>query len=142
VDGIWLGLFNAGLTRDGFASSLALGIDEALRFVPCTRVENACASGSAAIQAARHAIMAGEARVALVIGAEKMTEVDTAGATHALMQAATRRRIGARAFPRSSAASPKAIFRRTGMPLLRWRGSPPRTIGMHWPTPSLTFGAT
>jgi acetyl-CoA C-acetyltransferase len=31
--------------------------------------------------------MAGEARVALVIGAEKMTEVDTAGATQALMQA-------------------------------------------------------
>lgn len=87
VDGIWLGLFGAGMTRDGFASSLALGIDDAMRFVPCTRLENACASGSAAIHAARSAIRGGDARVALVIGAEKMTDVDTAGVTEALMTA-------------------------------------------------------
>jgi acetyl-CoA C-acetyltransferase len=71
VGGLWLGLFGAGMTRDGFASSLALGIDDDLRFTPCTRVENACASGSAAIHAARAAIRAGDVRVALVIGAER-----------------------------------------------------------------------
>lgn len=114
VDGIWLGLFNAGLTRDGFASSLALGIDEALRFVPCTRVENACASGSAAIRAARHAIMAGEARVALVIGAEKMTEVDTAGATRALMQAGYAPEDWGQSFPAIFARIAQGYFQAHG----------------------------
>lgn len=114
VDGIWLGLFNAGLTRDGFASSLALGIDDALRFVPCTRVENACASGSAAIHAARQAILAGEARVALVVGAEKMTEVDTDGATHALMQAGYAREDWGQSFPAIFARLAQAYFQAHG----------------------------
>ena len=114
VDGIWLGLFNAGLTRDGFASSLALGSDEALRFVPCTRVENACASGSAAIHAARHAILAGEARVALVIGAEKMTEVDTEGATRALMQAGYAPEDWGQSFPAIFARMAQGYFQAFG----------------------------
>ena len=71
VDGIWLGNFNAGLVPDGFAASLALQADDDLRFKPATRCENACASGSAAIHAARNAIRAGAARVALVIGAKR-----------------------------------------------------------------------
>ena len=37
VDGIWLGHFNAGMVRDGFASSLVLQADDALRFTPATR---------------------------------------------------------------------------------------------------------
>ena len=73
VDAIWLGNFNAGLVPDGFASSLALNADDALRFKPATRVENACASGAAALYSARTAIQAGQIKTALVIGAEKMT---------------------------------------------------------------------
>ncbi|PCD77389.1 acetyl-CoA acetyltransferase [Pseudothioclava arenosa] len=84
VDGIWLGNFNAGLVPDGFAASLALQADDDLRFRPATRCENACASGSAAIYAARNAIRAGEARVALVIGAEKMTHLSTGAVAEAL----------------------------------------------------------
>ena len=114
VGGIWLGLFGAGMTRDGFASSLALGIDDALRFVPCTRVENACASGSAAIHAARAAIRAGDVRVALVIGAEKMTEVDTAGVTGALMQAGYAPEDSGRSFPHIFAGVAATYFQRHG----------------------------
>ncbi len=84
IDGIWLGHFNSGMVPDAFASSLALGLDDALRFTPATRVENACASGSAAVYAAREAIRAGSARTALVIGVEKMTSLDTKGVTQAL----------------------------------------------------------
>jgi acetyl-CoA C-acetyltransferase len=88
IDAIWLGHYNAGLVPDGFASSLALQLDDDLRFKPATRVENACASGSAAVYAARDAIGAGRIRTALVIGAEKMTGLDTAGVTEALAHAA------------------------------------------------------
>lgn len=99
IDGIWLGHFNAGMVRDGFASSLALQADDALRFTPATRCENACASGSAAIYAARNAIRAGAAKVALVIGAEKMTALDTNGVTDALMQAGYAREEDGQSFP-------------------------------------------
>ena len=76
--------FAGGLVPDAFASSLALGLDPAMRFKPATRLENACASGAAAIYAARDAIAAGRVRPALVIGAEKMTDLDTKGVTEAL----------------------------------------------------------
>ena len=49
VDGVWLGNLNGGFTPDVFASSLALQCDDALRWKPATRLENACASGSAAL---------------------------------------------------------------------------------------------
>ncbi len=114
VGGIWLGLFGAGMTRDGFASSLALGIDDVLRFVPCTRVENACASGSAAIHAARAAIRAGDVRVALVIGAEKMTEADTAGVTEALMTAGYAPEDSGRSFPAIFAGLAASYFQTHG----------------------------
>jgi acetyl-CoA C-acetyltransferase len=41
------------------------------------RVEAACASGSAAVKTAYNSIMSGEADVAMAVGVEKMTEVDT-----------------------------------------------------------------
>ncbi len=88
VDEVWLGHFNAGLVPDAFASSLVLGLDPAMRFKPATRLENACASGAAAIYGARDAIRAGRVRTALVIGAEKMTDLDTRGVTEALARAA------------------------------------------------------
>ena len=83
VDAVWLGHFNAGLVPDGFCSSMALGMDEGLRFKPSVRCENACASGSAAVYAALDAVRSGRVRVALVIGVEKMTALDTAGVTRA-----------------------------------------------------------
>ncbi|MFI5404325.1 MAG: thiolase domain-containing protein [Candidatus Gagatemarchaeaceae archaeon] len=41
------------------------------------RVEAACASGSAAVKTAYNSILSGEAKVAMAVGIEKMTEVDT-----------------------------------------------------------------
>ena len=114
IDGIWLGHFNAGMVRDGFAASLALQADDALRFTPATRLENACASGSAAIHAARNAIRAGEARIALVIGAEKMTGLDTAGVTDALMQAGYAAEEDGQSFPRIFARFAEAYFQANG----------------------------
>ncbi|MAC77763.1 MAG: acetyl-CoA acetyltransferase [Rhodobacteraceae bacterium] len=114
VDGIWLGHFNAGMVRDGFASSLVLQADDALRFTPATRCENACASGSAAIHAARNAIRAGDARVALVVGAEKMTAMDTAGVTDALMQAGYAAEEDGQSFPMIFARFAEAYFQRYG----------------------------
>ena len=48
IDAIYVGNFG-GFEKQGFPASLALA-DPALRFRPATRVENACASGSAAIR--------------------------------------------------------------------------------------------
>jgi len=75
IDTIYLGHFNGGFTAQDFTASLVLQADPALRFTPATRVENACATGSAAVQGGLRAIRAGDARTALVVGVEKMTEL-------------------------------------------------------------------
>ncbi len=48
-----------------------------LTSVGTMRVEAACASGSAAVKTAYNSIVSGEADVAMAVGIEKMTEVDT-----------------------------------------------------------------
>lgn len=73
VDEVYLGQYNSGMVPLGFPSSLALQVSDALATTPATRVENACASGSAAFQQGVKALLAGTARTVLVIGAEKMT---------------------------------------------------------------------
>jgi acetyl-CoA C-acetyltransferase len=75
VDEIVLGHFNAGFSPQDFTASLVLQADPNLRFKPATRVENACATGSAAIHQGLNAIAARRARHVLVVGVEKMTEV-------------------------------------------------------------------
>ena len=114
IDGIWLGNFNAGLVPDGFASSLALHADETLRFTPATRVENACASGAAALFSARAAIQAGQAKVALVIGAEKMTSQTTEGVTEALACASYQKEEAGTSFPQIFARFAQSYFQEYG----------------------------
>jgi acetyl-CoA C-acetyltransferase len=75
IDAIYIGTMNAGFVRQEFPSSLVLQADPAFRFKPATRVENACATGSAAIHQGLNAIAAKRARNVLVVGVEKMTEV-------------------------------------------------------------------
>ena len=75
IDAIYIGTMNAGFQRQEFPSSLVLNVDPALRFKPSTRVENACATGSAAIHQAINMIEARKARRVLVVGVEKMTDV-------------------------------------------------------------------
>ena len=84
VEGIWLGQLNGGFAPEIFASSLVLQADDGLRWKPATRVENACASGAAALYSACDAIEAGRSRIALVVGAEKMTAVAGAETTRIL----------------------------------------------------------
>ncbi|WP_332683707.1 acetyl-CoA acetyltransferase [Bosea sp. (in: a-proteobacteria)] len=72
VDEIVLGHFNAGFSAQDFTASLVLQADPALRFKPATRVENACATGSAAVHQGVRAIRTG-AKVVLVVGVEQMT---------------------------------------------------------------------
>ncbi|WP_299936965.1 acetyl-CoA acetyltransferase [uncultured Nitratireductor sp.] len=74
VDEIVLGHFNAGFSPQDFTASLVLQADDRLRFKPATRVENACATGSAAVRQGARAIEARVARIVLVVGAEQMTK--------------------------------------------------------------------
>ncbi len=74
IDVVVVGHFNGGFQTQDFPASLPFQTQPDLRFKPATRVENACATGSAAIHQAMNAIRAGRARRALVVGFEKMTE--------------------------------------------------------------------
>lgn len=88
IDGIWVGNFSGGgFNSQEHLAPCVMDIDPDLRFKPATRVENACASGSAAIAAAKNAIEAGDCDLALVIGVEKMTCLDTKGVTKVLAMA-------------------------------------------------------
>jgi acetyl-CoA C-acetyltransferase len=82
IDEIYVGQFNSGMMPLAFPSSLALQVSDKLANVPATRVENACASGSAAFQQGVKSLLAGTAKTVLVIGAEKMTDAgaDVVGA--------------------------------------------------------------
>lgn len=116
VDAVWLGHFNAGMVPDGFASSMILGADEGLRFKPATRCENACASGSAALYAAMDAIASERVKVALVVGAEKMTAVDGAEVTRALGAASYQAEEAGLSFPQIFAWFAQAYAAKYGDP--------------------------
>src|SRR5215510_7442283 len=73
VDEILLGHFNAGFSAQDFTASLVLQASPDLRFKRATRVENACATGSAAVHQGLKAIAAQSARFVLVVGVEQMT---------------------------------------------------------------------
>ena len=73
VDEIVLGHFNAGFSAQDFTASLVLQADDRFRFKPATRIENACATGSAAVRQGIRALEARAARIVLVVGAEQMT---------------------------------------------------------------------
>ncbi|MEI6874121.1 MAG: propanoyl-CoA acyltransferase [Spirochaetota bacterium] len=86
IDGVWVASCAPGIfANQEHIAALAAEIDPVgLRFKPFTRVEDACASGSVALYQAIYALESGRARVALVLGVEKMNLLDTKGVTHAL----------------------------------------------------------
>lgn len=86
IDGVWVGSCAPGLfANQEHLAAFATEIDpEGLRFKSMTRCEDACASGSVALYDALYAIESGRAKVALVVGVEKMNLLDTKGVTHAL----------------------------------------------------------
>jgi len=87
VDEIVLGHFNAGFSAQDFTASLVLQASPDLRFKRASRVENACATGSAAVHQAIKAIAARTARIALVVGAEQMTSTPAADIGRNLLKA-------------------------------------------------------
>ena len=94
IDEIYLGHFNGGFVRQEFTSSLVLQASDKLRFTPTTRVENACATGSAAIRQGLTAIDAKRARIVLVVGVEKMTELSGPEIGGVLIKAAYQKEEG------------------------------------------------
>jgi acetyl-CoA C-acetyltransferase len=86
VDEILLGHFNAGFSAQDFTASLVLQASPDLRFKRATRVENACATGSAAVHHGLRAIKAG-ARIVLVVGVEQMTTTPPAEIGRNLLKA-------------------------------------------------------
>jgi len=74
VDEIVLGHFNGGFSAQDFTAALVLQASSDFRFKPATRVENACATGSAAVHQGLKAIAARQARIVLVVGVEQMTK--------------------------------------------------------------------
>jgi acetyl-CoA C-acetyltransferase len=87
VDEVVLGHFNAGFSAQDFTASLVLQASPDLRFTRATRVENACATGSAAVHQGLNAIAAGAARIALVVGVEQMTTTSAADVGRNLLKA-------------------------------------------------------
>src|ERR1700752_3671094 len=73
VDETVLGHFNAGFSAQDFTASLVLQASADLRFKRASRVENACATGSAAVHQGLKSIAARNARIVLVVGVEQMT---------------------------------------------------------------------
>jgi acetyl-CoA C-acetyltransferase len=87
VDEIVLGHFNAGFSQQDFTASLVLQASPDLRFKRASRVENACATGSAAVHQGLKAIAAKAARIVLVVGAEQMTTTPSAEIGRNLLKA-------------------------------------------------------
>ena len=116
VDGIWLGNFNGGFVPETFCASLVHQADDGLRWAPATRLENACASGSAAVYAALDAIESGRTRIALVVGAEKMSAVSGEDTTRILGSASYVKEEAARGltFPGIFGQLAESYFERHG----------------------------
>src|ERR1700676_5107536 len=78
VDEIVLGHFNAGFSAQDFTASLVLQASPDLRLQRAIRVENACATGSAAVHQGLKSIAARSARIVLAVGVEQMTTTPAA----------------------------------------------------------------
>jgi acetyl-CoA C-acetyltransferase len=87
VDEIVLGHFNAGFSAQDFTASLVLQASPDLRFKRALRVENACATGSAAVHTGLKSIEAKAARIVLVVGVEQMTTTPAAEIGRNLLKA-------------------------------------------------------
>lgn len=94
IDGIFVGVMNNGFSRQDFQAALVAMSDERLAHTPAVRFENACATGSAAIYSAMDFIEAGRGRIALVVGAEKMTALPTDQVGDILLSASYRAEEG------------------------------------------------
>ena len=91
IDNIVVGTFNNGFQKQDFHGALPAINCEVLKHVPSIRVENACATGSAAIHTALNSIEAKRSKLNLVVGVEKMTDRSTKEAGDILLGASYRK---------------------------------------------------
>ena len=91
IDNIVVGTFNNGFQQQEFHGALPAINCEVLKHVPSLRVENACATGSAAIHTALNSIEAKRSKLNLVVGVEKMTDRSTKEAGDILLGASYRK---------------------------------------------------
>jgi acetyl-CoA C-acetyltransferase len=88
VDAVYVGFYNGGFSAQDFGASLVLQAHDDFRFKPVTRVENACATGSAAIHQGLNYLEAKRGKVVLAVGVEKMTDTPGREIGGILMKAA------------------------------------------------------
>ena len=86
IDGVFVGHYNGGFMPQDFTGALVSMAVPGLRHVPSVRLENACATGSAAIWAAMDAVESGRVRHALVVGFEIMNAVPGAKIAETLLR--------------------------------------------------------
>ncbi|WP_375579753.1 beta-ketoacyl synthase N-terminal-like domain-containing protein [Marivirga tractuosa] len=85
IDGVFVGNYSGGaFNRQENIASYGVNAIPELRHKPMYRTETACSSGSSAIHMAIMAIKSGMMKRVLVVGLEKMTDLDIAGVTEAL----------------------------------------------------------
>lgn len=87
VDAIYLGWYNGGFSKQDFGASLVMNGVADLRYTPATRLENACATGTAAVHQGLTFLEARQGRIVLVIGVEKMTDTPGPDIGNILLQA-------------------------------------------------------
>lgn len=90
IDAVHVGVFNNGLSPQGFEGTLPGLVIPELAFKPFFRHESACATGSAAVYAAYDSVASGRFDSVLVVGAEKMTHADGATLNNVLLSASYR----------------------------------------------------
>jgi len=73
VEAAWLGTVFSGHTAISLSSPLKL------QYIPVTRVENMCATGTEALRAAAYAVAAGACDIALAVGVEKLKDTGWTG---------------------------------------------------------------
>ncbi|MGJ3235246.1 thiolase C-terminal domain-containing protein [Marivirga sp.] len=85
IDGVFVGNYSGGaFNRQENIASYGVNAIPELRHKPMYRTETACSSGSSAIHMAIMAIKSGMMKRVLVVGLEKMTDLDITGVTEAL----------------------------------------------------------
>ena len=73
IQAAWLGTVFSGHTAISLAPALKLD------YIPVTRVENMCATGTEALRAAVYAVAAGACDIALAVGVEKLKDTGWTG---------------------------------------------------------------
>ena len=87
IDSLFIGNMSGGsfISQGHLGPFAADAID--LSGISAVRCEGACASGSLAFREAYHTILAGKSNISMVLGAEKMTDVDPSKVLNILMEA-------------------------------------------------------